>query len=40
VAHVNVEIKARCADLDLARARLLALRARLVGPDHQTDTYF
>jgi adenylate cyclase class IV len=40
VAHVNVEIKARCADPARARATLLALRARLVGPDQQTDTYF
>lgn len=38
--HVNVEIKARCADLPRARTTLLALGARLVGPDHQTDTYF
>ena len=38
--HVNVEIKARCADPARARATLLKLRARLVGPDHQTDTYF
>jgi len=40
VPHVNVEIKARCADPDRARATLLALGARLVGPDDQTDTYF
>ncbi|MFN8636062.1 MAG: class IV adenylate cyclase [Chloroflexota bacterium] len=38
--HVNVEIKARCADLTRARATLLALGARLVGPDYQLDTYF
>lgn len=40
MAHVNVEIKARCSDLGKARATLLRLGARLVGPDHQTDTYF
>jgi adenylate cyclase class IV len=40
VAHVNVEIKARCADPARARATLLKLGARFVGPDHQTDTYF
>jgi adenylate cyclase class IV len=38
--HVNVEIKARCADPARARSALLALGARLVGPDDQTDTYF
>jgi len=38
--HVNVEIKARCPDLERARATLLSLGARFVGPDHQTDTYF
>ena len=38
--HVNVEIKARCADLATARATLLGLGARLVGPDDQVDTYF
>jgi adenylate cyclase, class 2 len=40
VAHVNVEIKARCADPARARTTLLKLGARFVGPDHQTDTYF
>jgi adenylate cyclase, class 2 len=40
VAHVNIEIKARCADPVRARTTLLKLRARLVGPDYQTDTYF
>jgi adenylate cyclase class IV len=40
VPHVNVEIKARCADPAAAQATLLKLGARLVGPDHQTDTYF
>ncbi len=38
--HVNIEIKARCADPAQARATLLRLRARLVGPDYQSDTYF
>jgi adenylate cyclase, class 2 len=38
--HVNVEIKARCPDPAAARATLLHLGARLVGPDHQRDTYF
>src|SRR5436853_262940 len=40
VAHVNVEIKARCADPARARATLLSLGTRFVGTDHQTDTYF
>ena len=38
--HVNVEIKARCADLAPARATLLGMGARMVGPDPQIDTYF
>ena len=38
--HVNVEIKARCADPARVRQTLLGLGARIVGPDHQTDTYF
>jgi adenylate cyclase class 2 len=40
VAHVNIEIKARCTNPARAQATLLALGARFVGPDHQTDTYF
>ena len=38
--HVNVEIKACCADLAPARATLLGMGARMVGPDRQIDTYF
>ena len=38
--HVNVGIKARCADLAPARATLLGMGARMVGPDRQVDTYF
>jgi len=38
--HVNVEIKARCADLDRVRDCLITLGARVVGTDHQIDTYF
>ncbi len=37
---LNVEIKARCAELEPLRARLTALGARLVGTDLQEDTYF
>src|SRR4026208_1751159 len=40
VPHVNVEIKARCRDLGQARKHLPGRGARLVGPDHQRDTYF
>ena len=40
MAHVNVEIKARCSDPAGAGWTLLALGARFVGPDYQTDTYF
>jgi predicted adenylyl cyclase CyaB len=39
-ARANLEIKARCADLDAARARALQLSARPAGVDHQRDTYF
>ncbi len=38
--HVNIEIKARCAKPERARATLMRLRARMVGPDYQSDTYF
>lgn len=38
--HINIEIKARCADLALVKTRLEALEARFVGTDHQIDTYF
>ncbi len=37
---LNVEVKARCADLGLARERLMRRGARSVGTDHQVDTYF
>ncbi len=40
VMLVNVEIKAKCANHDRARAFLLARDALPVGRDHQTDTYF
>ena len=38
--RLNVEIKARCADLGVAREVLAAEGARCVGEDHQIDTYF
>lgn len=38
--HLNVEIKARCANLDPLRAILKAQAARFIGEDHQVDTYF
>jgi adenylate cyclase class 2 len=37
---VNMEIKARCKNPDLARAVLKALEADFIGLDCQTDTYF
>jgi len=40
MAHINVEIKARCSDLDLARAILLEAGADHQGTDYQKDTYF
>ena len=39
-AKANLEIKARCRDLDAARARAKALATEYVGVDHQVDTYF
>lgn len=38
--RANVEIKARCADLEGTRKRALALATERVGLDHQVDTYF
>jgi len=40
VVQVNLEIKARCGDLDAARERVRAVATRRVGVDRQTDTYF
>jgi predicted adenylyl cyclase CyaB len=40
VAVANVEIKARCADLDALRARVERIATARVGVDHQRDTYF
>ncbi len=37
---VNIEIKARCADLESVRAVLAEYGARRVGLDRQVDTYF
>lgn len=38
--RLNVEIKARCADHDAVRTLLDGMDSRLVGTDHQVDTYF
>lgn len=38
--HLNVEIKARCAQPQLIRDRLLAKAADFRGLDHQVDTYY
>jgi len=40
MSHVNVEIKAHCAEPDAVRRRLIALGADFQGTDHQVDTYF
>jgi adenylate cyclase class IV len=40
VSHVNVEIKAHCADPDAVRRVLISLGAEFQGTDHQVDTYF
>jgi len=38
--HLNVEIKARCDDLDRIRSILQQQEAEFVGEDRQIDTYF
>lgn len=40
VPRTNLEIKARCADLDAARERARGLATRWIGLDRQVDTYF
>lgn len=37
---INIEIKARCDDLDLFKSKLLQLPVTLEGEDFQTDTFF
>jgi predicted adenylyl cyclase CyaB len=38
--HLNIEIKAKCEDLDHVRAMLETQQASYIGLDHQIDTYF
>lgn len=40
MAHVNIEIKARCADVERVRRILNEHKAEFKGTDHQADTYF
>lgn len=40
MGHVNIELKARCAEPDRVRAFLRAAGADFKGIDHQIDTYF
>lgn len=40
MSHLNVEIKARCADPNKAREILKSKSADFKGVDHQIDTYF
>ena len=40
MSHINIEIKARCADPDRIRNILKSNRADYEGTDYQTDTYF
>ena len=40
MGHLNIEIKARCAQPDAVRSFLHAQRAEYRGLDHQIDTYF
>jgi predicted adenylyl cyclase CyaB len=37
---LNIEIKAKCPDIEKIRNILNAIEARFVGKDHQIDTYF
>ncbi len=37
---LNIEIKAKCTDLEKIRAILTKLQAHFIGTDHQIDTYF
>lgn len=40
MAHINIEIKAKCFHPEKVEAFLLSNGARFVGLDHQKDTYF
>ncbi len=40
MGHINIEIKARCAQPDAVRSFLSAQKAEYRGLDHQIDTYF
>ncbi|MER3499122.1 MAG: adenylate cyclase [Chitinophagaceae bacterium] len=40
MAHLNVEIKAKCSNPDFIRNFLKEKEAAFKGLDHQTDTYF
>ncbi len=40
MAHINIEIKAKCADQEKVREILRAHQADFKGVDHQIDTYF
>jgi len=40
MAHLNIEIKARCPNPDYVRKMLDAQQASYIGLDHQVDTYF
>ena len=40
MAHINIEIKARCSDHNKIREVLNTLSAVFIGKDHQIDTYF
>jgi predicted adenylyl cyclase CyaB len=40
MAHLNVEIKAKCQDPEFIRRYLQSNHAEHKGTDHQTDTYF
>jgi adenylate cyclase class 2 len=40
VRHINIEIKARCNDLNALRKTLMENGAVFHGRDHQIDTYF
>jgi len=40
MAHINIEIKARCVGHDRIRDILVSEHAEYKGEDHQVDIYF
>ena len=38
--HINIEFKASCNDIYTAEQKLITLKPKFIGEDHQIDTYF